>query len=204
MTEKPTNVPGIAPAAQSGPVYNKSEAIANLQSNGPAGYIALGSILVSLLERSEHPELKRIIEKYSDEEYERLISHANAIMQEGSSSLIKREIKAKSDKLWIQALDGGLRTNLDQHRRSVNEDIDSLIESNKKLGENLKERLDELEVEVKKFSSFYFLCRGGIISGIALGIFLAVIQVIENPFSGFLETMSAKNMGEEVSDHANP
>jgi hypothetical protein len=178
--------PGSADSLSVGSVLHSHEAqkeefTIRLQENGAEGYIALGSILVSILETKKFPELQSYIMDLSSETREQVSSHAAAIFRQSASAAIVAAIEQEKKSLWIQACDGGIRSTLDGYRVAANSDIESSIS-----------RLDEFSKQLSHSTSFGNIVKTSVVSGIVLGIFLLILGLIDNPLADIFATFSVK------------
>lgn len=69
------------------------------------------------------------------------MSHATSILDDGTTKRVKLELQRQKAELWVKAIDGGVKSTLDNHRSSINNDVDSIIDAFRAHEETFDDRM---------------------------------------------------------------
>ncbi|MBL1438215.1 MAG: hypothetical protein COB08_018700 [Rhodobacteraceae bacterium] len=161
------------------------------QNKGAEGYIALGTVLVSLVEDKTFPKLNEYIISLGSEEQEQIKSHARAIFEDGTQGAVKKELKQRESDLWMEASERGIDSVLRNYQNSFNRDIISLNERHSSDTKIVDQRISSLEEAVKEMGSIRSLLKSGIVGGLSLGLFLALMGFVDNPLADLFSAISS-------------
>lgn len=152
--------------------------------SGADGYLRLGTTVASMIADGNHKELVAAIEGQSSERLKQNRSLASDLLEQHISKAVEKALDDKRHELWIEAVSGGLKVNFDDYRRSTNEDVFTLVEAI----ESHSKTVNDTKEYFKKSTSFLPTMWNGVLSGMAFGLFLAIVGLIDNPLSQTAKT----------------